>query len=385
MAQVEDGFDDSESLTLRGRLEESSVPELLRSVLSSGETGVLTFTNGDVIKSVDMLQGKVVFARSNNPDERLGESLLLRGKITARQYLEASRLIRPGRRLGAILVELGALESEELLSSLEQHVREILLDVFTWSHGGYELVMNQPGPGDVVTLNLPWENLVLDGIRRTRSWSRVFRGIGSIDAAPVPTGNTETLHRLDLSEEEQDILSHVNGRTPIERICEASYLPHFETCRLLWAFTVLGLIRTGQAVETARAEEGAREREQEMDLEDIVEKFNQMLNRIYAFLRGRLGDDEVDAFMGEALARVQGRYELLFYGVDLKQYGRADYDQMLANVADLPAEQRKRLMVSGLYALVNAIQTGVRERRGVQEEAVVSGIIKDSYRKLGAA
>jgi hypothetical protein len=354
-------------------------------VLSSGETGVLTFTNGDVTKKVDMHQGKVVFARSNNPDERLGECLLVRGKITARQYLEASRLIRPGRRLGAILVELGALESEDLLPSLEMHVRDILLDVFTWSHGGYELVMNQPGPEDVITLNIPWENLVLEGIRRTRSWSRVYRGIGSIDAAPLPTGNTEVLHRLDLTEEEQDILSHVNGRTTVERICEASYLPHFETCRLLWAFNVLGLIRHTQGGEAAQAEEGAREREQEMDLEDIVEKFNQMLNRIYAFLRGRLGDDAVDAFMLGALARVQGRYEALFYGVDLKQYGRADYDQMLANVADLPAEQRKRLMVSGLYALVNAIQVLVREGRGGQEEAVVSGIIKDGYRKLGAA
>ena len=47
--------------------------------------------------------GRVVYARSSDPDERLGEDLLLRGKITVRQYLEASRLIAPGRRLGTIL------------------------------------------------------------------------------------------------------------------------------------------------------------------------------------------------------------------------------------------------------------------------------------------
>ena len=72
------------------------MPELLRSMLGSGETGVLTFRNGDVTKSVFMHMGRVVYARSNNPDERLGESLLVRGKITVRQYLEASQLIRPG-------------------------------------------------------------------------------------------------------------------------------------------------------------------------------------------------------------------------------------------------------------------------------------------------
>jgi hypothetical protein len=115
----------------------------------------------------------------------------------------------------------------------------------------------------------------------------------------------------------------------------------------------------------------------------VVEKFNQMLSRIYAFLRGRSGDD-VDDFVATALQRVSGRYETLFYGLDLKQYGRADYDQMLANVADLPPDQRKSLMLAGLNELVGAIQLGVRERHGAEEEAVVSGIIRDGFRKLGS-
>jgi Domain of unknown function (DUF4388) len=87
---------EDEGLTLRGTIEESSVPELLRSVLSSGETGVLHFKNGDVKKSVFLHTGRVVYASSSNPDERMGEDLLLRGKITVRQYLEASKQIRPG-------------------------------------------------------------------------------------------------------------------------------------------------------------------------------------------------------------------------------------------------------------------------------------------------
>ena len=74
-----------------------------------------------------------------------------------------------------------------------------------------------------------------------------------------------------------------------------------------------------------------------------------------------------------------------FYGVDLKHYGRADYEQMLANVADLPAEQRKSVMVAALNELIFVIQLSVRTRHGAQEEAVVSGIIKDGFRKLPRA
>ena len=114
---------------------------------------------------------------------------------------------------------------------------------------------------------------------------------------------------------------------------------------------VLGVVRRGQPGEAAAREEGIARREQEQDLESIVERFNQMFSRIYSFLHGRVGE-EVDPFMDEALARITPQYELLFYGVDLKQYGRADYDQMLANVADLPPDERRRLMLAGLNELV---------------------------------
>jgi len=369
-------------LTLRGTIEETSVPELMRSVLGSGETGVLTFHRRGVTKNIYLHMGRIVYARSSDPDERLGEDLLLRGKITVRQYLEASKQIRPGRRLGTILVELSAIESEDLLSSLEHHVKEMLLDVFTWTTGEYELAMSEPGKEDVITLNFSMENLILEGVRRIRSWSRIYRGIGGdFSAVPVPTGNTEVLLKLELSEEEQEVLSHASGRATFEQICQVSYLTNIETCRILWALQVLGVLRREQPGEAARAGEGLLELEREMDLEHVVEKFNQMLSRIHSFLRGRSGDD-VDRFMEEALARVASRYATLFYGIDLKQYGRADYEQMLANVADLPAKQRKALMIAGLNELIGAVQAGVRVHHGAEEEAVVSGIIKDGFRRL---
>jgi hypothetical protein len=374
---------EDEGLILRGSIEETSVPELLRSVLGSGETGVLTFRRRDVTKSVFLHMGRVTYARSSNPDERLGEDLLLQGRITVRQYVEASKLVAPGRRLGTILVELGALESEDLLGAIEHHVKEILLDVLTWDTGEYELVMTDPSSDDVVALNVSTESLILAGIRRVRGWSHIYRGLGGdIESAPVPTGKTEALLRVELSEEEQEVLTHVNGRASIEKICEVSYLSHVETCRVLWALMVLGVVRKGQPGEVAEREETVARHEEELDLEGVVEHFNQMLNRVYVFLKGRVGD-EANVFMEEAMARVEGQYESLFYGVDLKQYGRADYDQLLANVADLPPAERRRLMLAGINELVASIQLGVKQRHGAQEEAVVSGIIKDAYRRLG--
>ena len=373
----------AEELTIRGEIETSSVPELLRSLLGSGETGILTLRRGDATKSIFIHQGRVVYAASNNADERLGESLVIRGKITARQFLEASKMIRPGRRLGGILVEMEALDPEDLMPSVEQQVHDILMELFDWTHGEYELVIKDMDPDQVLSLQISTENLILEGIRRSRSFSQVIRGIGDIDAVLVPTGTTEVRHKLDLTSEEQEVLSHVNGLATVEQICDVSYLSNFETCRILWALKVLGVIRRSGAEDVAAVGSNALEQQRELDLEEIVEKFNQMFGRIYHFLRGRLGDG-VDAFMETCMEEVSRQYGALFDGVDLKTYGRADYEQMLANVADLPPEQRKSLMVAALNELVFVIQLAVRTRRGAQEEAVISGIIKDGLRRLGS-
>jgi hypothetical protein len=370
-----------EDLTIRGEIGDTSVAELLRSLVGSGETGILILRNGDVTKSIYIRGGRVLYAASTNVDERLGETLLLRGRITARQYVEASKMIRPGRRLGAVLVEMAALDPEELIPSVEHQVKEVLLELFTWTHGTYELVIRDVDPDSVLTLNVSTENLLLEGVRRVRSWSQLMRGLGDIGTVLARAGSPGP--KLELTSEEQEVLAQVNGRSTVEQICDVSYLTHFETCRILWGLLVLGIVARRDQADHA-AEEGARELERELDLEGIVEKFNQMFGRIYTFLQGRLGR-EVDAFMDQVLDDVSRQYGSLFAGVDLKQYGRADFEQMLANVADLPPEQRKSLMVAGLNELVFIIQLSVRTRFGKEEEAVVSGIIKEGFRRLGAA
>jgi len=375
-----EGILPDDDLTIRGEIESSSVPELLRSFLASGETGILTFRQGDVAKSLYLQEGKVVYAASNDPDERLGEHLLVKGRITARQYIEASKQIRPGRRLGAILVELEAIEPDELIGAVEQQVRDLLVELMTWTHGEYELVIKHVDPAGVVSVNIPLDNVILDGLRRSTSWSQITRGLGGIDVVPQKGRGGDALYRIDLTEEEQELLGHVNGAADVEQICQMSYLTNFETCRTLWAFKVLGLITIGPPADA----EHAKERERELDLEEVVEKFNQMFGRIYTFLQGRHGE-EADAFMQAALDQVSTQYGALFDGVDLKNYGRADFEQMLANVADLPPEQRRSLMLDALNELVYAIQLAARERHGVQEEAVVSGIIKDGLRRAGIA
>jgi len=80
----------------------------------SKATGVLTLVHGGVRKSVFARGGRVVFASSNLPNDRLGEILLREGKITVEEYELSIKAISKGKRQGKALVEMGALTPKAL-------------------------------------------------------------------------------------------------------------------------------------------------------------------------------------------------------------------------------------------------------------------------------
>src|SRR5437773_9514523 len=113
----------ADQLTIRGLLEESALPQLLRSICRSKESGVLTCYVNEHKKAIYLQGGQIIFAISSDFDDRLGESLLRYGKITIRNFLDATKGVRPERRLGSLLCESNAISPEELVDGVRRQVR----------------------------------------------------------------------------------------------------------------------------------------------------------------------------------------------------------------------------------------------------------------------
>src|SRR5262245_17913039 len=94
-----------ERLFLEGRLEGLSVPDLLHEICLPQTTGILTLSRGEVSKILYVKNGQLVFAASNVPEDRLGETLLRDGVIGYSQLETAIGYMGGGKRLGSILVE----------------------------------------------------------------------------------------------------------------------------------------------------------------------------------------------------------------------------------------------------------------------------------------
>jgi hypothetical protein len=226
-----------------GSLADFDFPDLIEAVYESQWTGRATVTHMGVGKSVIVQAGRMVFASSTSRDDRLGELLLRQGKITLHQYIEAGKLMEGNKRLGTILVERGAIAPKELVNGVIEQTREIIFGIFQWTEGRYRL---EPSAADseAITLKISMPELILEGVRRIEQWSRIERGIGGLQARYVATPRAaERLPQISLSAEKAALVTGLAAAKVIQEICQESSLSHFEVCRTLWAFRVMGLIR----------------------------------------------------------------------------------------------------------------------------------------------
>lgn len=371
------GSEAKTDLVFRGDIRGSGTPKILRTILVSGESGVLSFWNGVFTKRVFISHGRIVQITSNNPDERLGELLLFDGKITARQFVEASKLIRPGKKLGTILVEIRALEADDLIPAITRQARLMLFDLFNWTSGTHEMSFGEVDESDFVPLSLSSDEVIAQGMRNLRGWSRVVAGIQSLETVFVRVPEVETWHlKVELLDDEQTVLSRVNGRLNVEQISDLSFGTSFAACRTLWMLSVLGLIQRAETGDIERSLAQADEASDRFEVGQVVDRFNRLFERIYAYVDSRPGEG-ADAFSQRAVAEIAPHFGALLGGVSLESSGRVDPELLYTNLQTEPIENRKMLVSTGLSELVYAMQFLIRQNYGVQEEAVVSGFIRD--------
>src|SRR5262245_12164349 len=151
---------------LKGQLSELPVPEILQHLDQVRATGILTLVSGGARKALYLKEGRVVFASSNLPNDRLGEILIREGKITVEEYEASIKAITKGKRQGKVLVEMGALSPKDLWEGVQTQVREFVFSIFMWEEGQFHFEESTLPDKERITVDLDVTNLILEGVRR---------------------------------------------------------------------------------------------------------------------------------------------------------------------------------------------------------------------------
>ena len=319
-----------DNLSIQGTLAETTVPDLFRSLVRSGETGIVSLDAIGRNDTIYFRDGKIIFASSSDPDMSLAEVLLRTGELNLQQYNDAMEKLVVSRRIGSLLCELGYLKPDELIRAVEKQASAIVLSSMAYRTGSYNVEFTSEFPDEIITLPLPTERLILDGVRGIEYWSLITRGLGRPERLFEQTPGAETrAFSLELSDEETHILALLAEEPATsEQLCGRSYLANFITCRTLWGLLTVNFVQDAEssAVDEKRAAEF-----NEYELEGLVERYNSIFQTIFGMVFQKIGDHVYD-FMDRVVLHLSPETLPYLSGMNLVNEGRIDVDQLLNNV-----------------------------------------------------
>jgi len=225
----------------RGDLGTTPLPEILATIHRYRVPGIVSVSREGRLRRIVLDEGSVVFATSNEKDVSLGMSLLRRGILTPELAREAdARRTQEGLRLGNVLLQMGILTPETLNSAVADQIREILWGAFDWDSGEVVFEIGERATGQVVRLELPIPDAILEGIRRTSDVRRLISRLGSAQTIleKLPGGLIALF-----TPGERSYYERVDGQTPLQPLCAKGPGSVSENARLLYAFYCLGLLR----------------------------------------------------------------------------------------------------------------------------------------------
>ncbi len=369
-------------MTLSGRVEELSVGEILGQLLCSRETAIVTAEREGISKAVHVEAGRVIFARSRDRDDRLGEVLLREGMISAEQYDESGRLIRQGKRQGTILVELGYITPAELVKGVKLQVEHVVRDLLSWRQGSYSIEMGELDTRDIITVNISTENLLFDGIKRGAGWSQIMRGLGgTLDSVPNRLPDSETrLYKLDLSEDEAHVVTLVNGRLSAAQICSMSYLSNHDTCVVLHGLACCGIVEAGRASDPETLFREQLVEAEMAEIADLVAAFNERLQSAESSLVAVFGEAR-DAALARAAESLADEHWDVLRSARLDRAG-LDARIIMENVADIESGSRKTAVERALVAARAAMEEQARRSGGETAASRVAQVLVADTKEL---
>jgi hypothetical protein len=320
-----------DTLSIQGDLEETTVPDLFRSLVRSSETGIVSLEASGRTDTIYFDQGKIVYASSTDPDMGLAETLLRGGELNLKQYEHAMERLVVSRRIGGLLCELGYLDPDGLIRAVERQASEIVLDAITYRSGAYTIEFTSEFSDEIMSLPLTTERLILEGVKRIEFWSLIWRGISRMDRTlqQVPGADMRS-YALELGDEEGHILSLLTEPQTVAEICAHSYLTNFVTCRTLWGLLAVNFVQDGEGGEAMYEKRAVVE--SEYALEGLVERYNTLFQKIFNIVFQRIGDHTYDFVDRVMMRHVAPEHMPFLSGMTLVNEARIDFDQLYNNL-----------------------------------------------------
>ena len=242
-------------MSFAGNLKTISFSDILQLVSTGKKIGRLLTTHVSQRKELYFKNGNLISATSSHTEEDMIGNLLVRmGKINKADLHKAVNLQQQsGRRIGAVMLELGLLTKTELGQYLKIQVEEIVYNLFSWNEGEFSFQDDLKPADDQILVNLDTMNLIMEGTRRIDEWIEIRKTLPEHNRLLRPILNPNLRGKdLTLTAEEYQVLMMIDGSKTYSDLMETSSLGDFLTAKSIYTLLNLGLIQPGEIGESLK-------------------------------------------------------------------------------------------------------------------------------------
>ncbi len=228
----------------RGNLAETTLPEMLYSIDRFRVPGVIWASQQQVVKRVFIRDGYVVHATSTDRNDSLGVYLRRTGRLSLEQFERLTRAREATtKRFGVLLVEERLLAPREVYAAIREQIEGIVWSLFYWNQGEVTYGPGETREEDMVQIQLSLREVIFEGIKRAPDAKMLLSRLGGRDTLLEPCYRAEELIEVGLDEAEYAFLALVDGKSTLYELCSSGPQSPAENAKLLYAFTVLHLVR----------------------------------------------------------------------------------------------------------------------------------------------
>ena len=224
-----------------------TLPWLFQDIRTEKGTGTAIFSRDTEVKKVYFKDGDILYASSNQDEDRLGEFLLRKEKITQEQLDHVAGVVaRTGKKFGAVLFETGILTSHDLVAQVKLQIKEIILTLFGWRDGQYQFEHGSLAVTEIIPLHISTGDLIIEGVSNL-DWKVVRKSLPPMTEILRPASDPSLLFQnAHLEQNEREVFSLIDGSKSMEDLCGLSGIGDFNTLKAIYVLLALRIVEKGE-------------------------------------------------------------------------------------------------------------------------------------------
>jgi len=229
---------------MHGSLTPDALARVLRGLAVSRKEGILHLSRDGVSKRIYFKNGSIIFAGSDDDQERLGEVLVRAGKLERADLELALKVTKEtGESLGKTITEMGFTSTADIAAHALERAKSVICSVFAWQSGSFHFEERTSDVSDEVALELSTHELILEAARSFTDPAVVRGYLGGLKAVlRQPANPLVPYQEGSLSSSLEWLLYQANGISTIEEIVSSSPLDETRTLQSIYALVLAGVL-----------------------------------------------------------------------------------------------------------------------------------------------